>query len=188
MLAHVNGQTVNYSRLASSLDVSNATVKTYIDLLASTFMVELVAPWHSNLGKRLVKSPKVYLADSGLTAALLGLMSYGDILGHPASGAIWEQIVLSQIRGWFPQAEICFYRSAAGSEVDFVVRLGRRVFAIECKLSVSPRLSKGNHLAFADIQPDHAYVVIPTESGWPLTPDIHALSLTELRTALATST
>ncbi|MCL1930574.1 MAG: ATP-binding protein, partial [Treponema sp.] len=153
MLAHVNGQTVNYSTLAASMGMSSVSVKNYVELLASTYMVEIVPPWFSNLGKRLVKAPKVYIADSGITAALLGLHSFEELSGHPVFGAAWEQIVLANLRGWYPNAEICYYRTSNGSEVDFVVNIDGVVYVIECKASFSPVLSKGNYLAFEDIAP-----------------------------------
>ncbi|MDR0350318.1 MAG: ATP-binding protein, partial [Coriobacteriales bacterium] len=97
MLAHLNGETVNYSRLGASLGLSDATIRNYIDLLTSTYMLDIIQPYHSNLGKRMVKAPKVYVADSGVTAALLGLRDYESILGHPSYGSIWEQVVLATI-------------------------------------------------------------------------------------------
>jgi predicted AAA+ superfamily ATPase len=180
MLAHMNGQTINYSSLASSLGLSGTTVKTYIDLLASTYMVEIVPPWETNMKKRLVKAPKVYITDSGITACLLGLRDYRDMLGHPALGAVWEQIVLTNIKGLYPDADITHYRTAAGSEIDFVVRIGRKVFAVECKSSLSPVLSKGNYNAIEDIEPQHSFVVIPGEKCWPMKKGIDAVSLREL--------
>ena len=180
MLAHVSGQTVNYSTLASSLGISSVSVKNYIDLLASTYMVDLVPPWLSNQGKRLVKSPKVYIADSGITLALLGLRSFEELCGHPVFGAVREQIVLTNLRGIFPGFEICYYRTTNGSEIDFVVNTGRKTYAIECKVSSSPVLSKGNYLAIDDIKPKHTFVVIPSAEGWPLKPGVDVVSLGEL--------
>jgi len=180
MLAHMNGQMVNYSTLASSLAISSVSVKNYIDLLASTYMVEIIPPWFSNLGKRLVKAPKVYIADSGITAALLGLSSFEELSGHPVFGALWEQIVLANLRGWFPDTEICYYRTSNGSETDFVFNLNGDVYAIECKASFSPELTKGNYLAFEDIAPKHVFVVIPSSESWPLKSGIDVVSLEEL--------
>jgi predicted AAA+ superfamily ATPase len=185
MLAHVNGQTANYSTLASSLGISSVLVKSYIDLLASTYMVEIIPPWISNMGKRLVKAPKVYIADSGITAALLGLQSFDELCGHPVFGSVWEQIVLANIRGWYPGAEICYYRTSNGSEIDFVVNISGKIFAIECKTSVNPILTKGNYLAIDDIAPIHTFVVISSPEGWPLKPGIDVVSLGELRERLA---
>lgn len=178
MLAHVNGQTVDYSTLAKSLNVSSVTVKNYIDLLESTFMVEVVAPYISNMGKRLVKAAKVYISDSGITAALLGLQSFDALSAHPSFGAIWEQIVLSNLRGMFPESEFYFYRTANGAEIDFVMKLYNYVFAIECKSGLSPTLSKGNYNAIEDISPTHTFVVLPIEKGWPMKQRIDAVSLT----------
>ena len=180
MLAHVNGQTVNYSSLASSLGISSVSVKNYIELLASTYMVEIIPPWISNFKKRLVKAPKVYIADSGITAALLGLRTFEELSGHPVFGALWEQIVLSNLRGRFPGADICYYRTSNGAECDFVIRINRNIYAIECKASYSPVLSKGNYHAFEDIAPKHSFVVIPSSECWPLKPGIDVVSLGEL--------
>ena len=185
MLAHVNGQTVNYSVLASSLGISSVSVKNYIDLLASTFMLEIVPPWFSNLAKRLVKAPKIYIADSGITAALLGLHSFEEISGHPVFGSLWELIVLANLLGWFPDAEICHYRTSNGAEADFAVRIGSHVYAIECKASFDPVLSKGNYLAFEDIAPKHTFVVTPSAQSWPFKPGIDVVSLGELYKRLA---
>ncbi|MCL2720978.1 MAG: ATP-binding protein [Treponema sp.] len=180
MLSYVNGQIINYSTLASSLGISSVSVKNYIDLLASTYMVEVISPWYSNLGKRLFKSPKVYINDSGITAALLGLNSFNDLSGHPAFGSVWEQIVLANIRGWFADAEICYYRTSNGAEIDFVISKNGKICAIECKASLSPVLTKGNYLAIDDIKPLHSFVVIPSEKGWSLNKGIDVVSLMEL--------
>lgn len=180
MLAHVNGQMVNYSTLASSLGVSSTTVKNYIDLLEGTFMIDVISPYISNLGKRLVKAPKVYVADSGITAALLNLHSFEDLSGHPSFGGIWEQIVLSNLKGLYPDAEFYFYRTTNGAESDFVLKIKNMVFAIECKSSFSPVLSKGNYNAFEDISPKHVFVVSPIQAGWPMKQGITLVSIDEL--------
>jgi len=184
MLAHSNGQTSNYSAMTASLGISTTTVRNYIDLLASTYMVDIVEPYSSNLGKRLVKSPKVYLADSGITLSLLQIRSYEDLLGHPGLGALWEQVVLTHIKAWLPQAEISFYRSFQGSEFDFVIQHDAQCFAIECKMSSTPTLSKGNYLALEDIKPDYTYVVTPQQDQWPLADGIEAISLPALQDKL----
>lgn len=180
MLAHVNGQTVNFSTLANSLGVSATTVKNYIDLLESTFMVEVIPPYISNLGKRLVKAPKVYISDSGITAALLGLHNFEEMSGHPSFGAVWEQIVLSNLKGLFPEASFYFYRTSNGAEVDFVMNINNNVFAIECKASYAPVLTKGNYNAFEDVIPKQVFVVSPVEKGWPMKRGIDLVSLEEL--------
>ncbi|MFZ1846473.1 MAG: DUF4143 domain-containing protein, partial [Saprospiraceae bacterium] len=186
MLAHVNGQTVNYSSLGNSLGVSNQTVKNYIDLLKSTFMVDVVEPHISNLGKRLVKASKVYISDSGIVGALLGIRSFTDLAGHPAFGSVWESIVLINLRGTFPDAEITHYRTAGGAEIDFVVNIRNQIIAIECKASYAPTLSKGNHIAISDIHPAHTFIVTPSSESWPMSKGIDVVSLTELFRKLET--
>lgn len=181
MLAHVNGQTVNYSSLAASLGASSTTIKSYVDLLAGTYMVEVVSPYISNLGKRLVKAPKVYISDSGITAALLGLRSFEQLSGHPALGSVWEQIVLSNLKGLYPDAEFFYYRTTNGAEVDFVIEIQNKVFAIECKASYSPILSKGNYLAFEDVKPVHTFIVTPSLDSWGMKKGIDVVSLEGLK-------
>ncbi len=180
MLAHVNGQTVNYSRLGNSLGVSNQTVKNYIDLLKSTYMVDVVEPYVSNLGKRLVKSSKVYLSDSGIVLTLLGLRSFEDLSGHPALGAVWEGIVLINLRGMFPEAEINFYRTSGGAEIDFVVQYRHQIIAIECKATYAPSLSKGNYYSIEDVQPCHTFIVTPSQESWSMKENIDVVSLNDL--------
>jgi predicted AAA+ superfamily ATPase len=180
MLAHVNGQTINYSTLAASLGISSVSVKNYVELLASTYMVEIIPPWFSNAKKRIVKAPKVYVADSGITSALLGVRSFDELTGHPVFGALWEQIVLANLRGNFPEADISFYRTSNGAEIDFVMKINGNIYAIECKASYAPALSKGTYLAIEDIAPKHSFVVIPAAKGWPLKPGIDVVSLDEL--------
>lgn len=184
MLAHLNGQTVDYTSLGNSLGINSTTVKRYIDLLAGTYMVDVVQPYISNLGKRLVKSPKVYIADSGITAALLQLRSFEELSGHPAFGAIWEQIVLSNLKGLYPDAEFFFYRTTNGAEADLVMTFKNTVFAIECKASYSPSLSKGNYNAFADISPKHTFVVTPSPDSWSMKEGVDIVSLNGLKAAI----
>lgn len=184
MLAHRNGQLVNLSVIASSLGVSGPTVRNYIDLLEGTFMVEVLPPYISNLGKRLVKSPKVYISDSGITAALLGLGDFTQLSGHPIFGSLWEQIVLTNLKGHFPNSKFFFYRTTNGAEVDIVMEFRSKVFAIECKSSLSPVLSKGNYNGIADINPTKSFVAAPVKNGWAMAPGIDVVSLDEIITAL----
>jgi predicted AAA+ superfamily ATPase len=180
MLAHDNGQTANYSRLAGALGTSDTTVRHYIGLLAETFMVEIVPPHFSNLGKRLIKAPKVYLSDSGVTAALLGLRNFQELCAHSAFGGIWEQVVLANLKGAFPEAEVAFYRTAQGAEMDFVLSMGGKILAIECKASVAPSINRGTRLAIEDIQPIHTLVVSPVASGWPMESGITVCGLSDM--------
>lgn len=184
MLAHNNGQTVDYSRFAKSLGVSSVTVKNYIDLLESTFMVEVIQPYISNMGKRLVKAPKIYVSDSGITAALLGLKDFSTMSGHPSFGSIWEQIVLTNLKGLFPSASFYYYRTSNGAEMDFVMTLENNVFAIECKSSLSPVLTKGTYNALEDIKPVRTIVVAPVDKGWQLKPGIEVASILEMESMI----
>jgi len=188
MLAHLNGQTVNYSSLGNALGVSNQTVRNHIDLLSGTYMADIVLPYTSNLGKRLVKAPKVYISDSGVAGALLGINGFPNLLGHTTFGAMWEQIVLSNIKGEFPNAELFFYRSSGGAEIDFVVKLNGEIFAVECKASFAGGLSKGNFSAIEDISPKQTFVVSPAEDNWSIKKDIEAVSISGLINALRSTT
>ncbi len=181
MLANLNGQTVNFSSLASSLGVSSPTVRNYIELLAGTFMVEIVPPFINNTGKRLVKAPKVYLKDSGITSALLHLESFEAISGHPIFGSLWEQIVLSNFQGIYPTAEFFFYRTSNGAEIDFVMVYKGKTYAIECKASSSPALTKGNFIAMEDINAHKNIIVAPISERWKMKPDIEVISLNEIK-------
>lgn len=185
MLAHDNGQTMNYSRLGAALGIADTTVRGYVDLLQDTFMVEQVPPYFSNLKKRLVKSPKVYLADSGVTNALLGIASFDELYSHAAYGACWEQTVLANIRGLCPRAEIFFYRDSNGNELDFVVKNGDRVVAVECKCSTAPSVERGTYAALDDVQPTQAVVVAPVKDGYPLNERIAVVGLSGLAKVLA---
>ena len=180
MLAHDNGQTMNYARLGSALGVADTTVRGYVDLLKDTFMVEQIPPYISNLKKRLVKSPKVYLADSGVTNALLGLTTFDELYSHSAYGACWEQVVLANLRGLCPSAEISFYRDSNGNEIDFVVKNGEQVIAVECKCSMAPSVERGTYAALDDVQPTKAMVVAPVKAGYPLNERISVVGLSEL--------
>ena len=180
MLAHLNGQTVNFSSLGSSLGVSHTTVRNYIDLLQSTFMVDLLQPTRYNTGKRLVKSPKVYLSDTGTAAALLDLKDFAAITGHPVFGTLWESAVLANIRGHFPNIDISFYRTSHGAELDFLVSDGQKHIAVECKASLSPSLSRGAYSAIQDVRPLKTLVIAPVDKGYPMNDRMKVVSLDEL--------
>jgi len=184
MLAHIHGQVVNRAQLANSLDISATTVQNYIDLLSSTFMIELIPPLLPNLGKRLIKSPKVYLNDSGIVANLLSILNMDQLFGHSAYGAFWEGIVLAQIRAAMPHCKIYFYRTSNGAEVDFVIETGNQRIAVECKASKSPRLTKGNLIAIDDIKPDIILIACPVDKGWPFKTNTQVVNLSEINHTL----
>lgn len=184
MLAHLNTQILNYSELGNALGMSSVQIRNYLDLLESTFMVYRLQPYFSNLGKRLIKSPKIYLTDAGITQTLLNINDFNQLSGHPSVGNIWEQIVLMNLKGHFQEAEFHFYRTNHGAECDIVMLYHQKVFAIECKVDYNPKLSKGNYLAFEDINPEKSFVVTTNSTSWSMTEKIEIVSLKKLITSL----
>ncbi len=187
MLAHNQGEQINTARLGASLDVAAPTAKRYIELLEDLLLLRTLRPWSGNIGKRLVKSPKVYIRDSGLTHALLGLMTLDDVLGHSVVGSSWEGLVIENLFNNIPLgATAWFYRTSAGAEIDLVVEWGSKTrYAIEVKRSMAPVLSKGFHLGCEDIQATHRYVVYPGKERFPVSKGILALPLTEMMEELS---
>lgn len=180
MLAHTNGQTLNLSRFGESLGVSHTTIRNYVDLLEHTFMVKQLPPWKGNTKKRLVKSPKVYLTDSGITSALLQLNGFEQVVGHPVFGSLWESIVFMQLLAHFQNAEFSFYRTNHGNELDLILSFPGITVAVECKASVAPSLNKGSYKAAEDVEPDHFFVAAPVDKGYPMKKGIEVVSLAEL--------
>jgi predicted AAA+ superfamily ATPase len=169
MVAHLHGQLLNASSIANSLGVSQPTVTRWLDQMTQALLLRRLEPHHANLGKRLVKAPKVYVRDSGLLHSLLGIGEVNDLLGHPATGASWEGFCIEQICGLLPpQAQVGFYRTAAGAELDLLVELGSRRLGFEMKFSSAPRPARGFWQACSDLGLDRAYVVAPVEEGWPM--------------------
>lgn len=169
MLAHLHAHLLNASALSRSLGVSVPTVGRWLDHLVDALVVRRLEPWHSNLGKRLVKTPKVYLRDSGLLHALLGIADADALAGHPAAGASWEGFVIEQVCARLPaHVPLSFYRTASGAEMDLVVELGGRRIGIEAKLSSAPKVTKGFWNACEDLGVSEAWVVAPVREGWPI--------------------
>ena len=180
MLAHNQGQLLNASRLAASLEVSSPTVSRYIDLLDDLLLVRRLPPLIANVGKRLVKSPKVYVRDTGLLHALLGLRSLSDVLGHSVAGSSWEGFVLESLLAVAPDhASAAFYRTAAGAEVDLVLDLGGTLgrWAIEIKRTVAPSVSRGLRVAIEDLKPDRTFIVHAGETDFPLGGGVEAITI-----------
>lgn len=188
MLAHLHGQLWNASRLASGFGVSAPTVQHYLDILEATYMLRRLPPLQANLGKRLVKSPKVYLRDSGILHALLGIENLNDLAGHPIVGASWEGWVLEQIAQLIgAQWQLSFYRTASGAEMDVVAERGSRKIGFEIKFSSTPTLGKGFWSALNDLQLDRVYVIAPVEVGYPLAPNVEVVAATGLANLLSKS-
>lgn len=169
MLAHRHSQLWNASELARSLGVSPPTATTYLDLLEGTFLARRLEPQQVNLGKRLVKSPKVYLRDSGLLHALLAVTDLDELQGHPILGASWEGFLIEQLLSMIRPRDATFYRTAAGAELDLIVKEDKRSpVGYEMKYSLDPHLSKGFWNSLEDVGLDEAYVVYPGDEAWPL--------------------
>lgn len=182
MLAHHQAGMHNAATLAQGLGVDGKTVARYLDLLVDLLLVRRLSPWHRNVGKRLVKSPKVFVRDSGLVHALLGLGNKEQLLGHPVVGPSWESFVLETLLVLAPRGtEANFYRTAAGAEIDLVLTLpGGKLWAVEIKRSSAPKLERGFHLACADLKPAKRFVVYPGSDRFPLDAETEVLGLAEL--------
>jgi uncharacterized protein len=168
MLAHLHGTLLNSSQLGRALGTSHTTVRKYLDLLTQTFMVRSLEPLEANLGKRLVRSPKVYLRDTGLLHGLLEIRDEADLLAHPIRGESWEGLVIENAIAAHTDWQPCFYRTTNGAEVDLVLTQGRRRLVIETKASTAPTLTRGFWSALDDLQPDEAWVIAPVEASYPL--------------------
>ena len=187
MLAHSQGSLLNLAALARSLAIDGKTVARYVDLLADLFLVRRLAPFHANVRKRLVKSPKVYVRDSGVVHTLLRLDDEDGVLGHPIAGASWEGFVVETlIRAAPDRARASFYRTATGVEIDLLLELpGNRLWAIEIKRGSAPRVEKGLRIALDDLQPDRTFLVYSGDEGYPKGGGVEAIGLTAMADALA---
>jgi hypothetical protein len=186
MLAHLQGQLFNASQLGMSLGgASHTTATRYLDVLVDTMMVRRLQPFLANVGKRLVKSPKVYLRDSGVLHALLGVATVQDLQGHPIAGASWEGFVVEQVAAALPaDAQLGFYRTAAGTELDLVIERGTRKVGVEIKFSSAPKPTKGFWQALQDLQIDRAYVIAPVPRRYPLAERVEVVPIAEVATLL----
>lgn len=182
MLAHRQGSPLSASQLAAGLGVSSPTVGSYLDLMVDLLLIRRLPPRLANVGKRLVRSPKVYVRDSGLVHALLGLADKEAVLGHPVAGASWEGMAIENLIGIAGySAEPSFYRTGGGAEIDLVLswRDGRE-WAVEVKRTLAPRVTRGMRAALDDIEPERSFVVYPGEERFRLGESIEAIGLPEL--------
>lgn len=187
MLAHGQGGTLNAARMAAGLGISGQTVGRYTDLLVDLLLVRRLQPWHANAGKRLVRTPKVYVRDSGLVHSLLRIPDHETLMGHPIVGASWEGFVIETLLRVAPASTgASFYRTSAGAEIDLVLeRAGGKRWAIEVKLSLSPKPEKGFHLACADLEPERRFIVYPGKERYPVGDGVDAIGLAELTALIA---
>jgi hypothetical protein len=186
MLAHNQTQILNAANLARSLGVDGKTVAGYLDLLVDLLLVRRLPAWHRNVGKRLVKSPKVYVRDSGIAHALLGIRDKEALLSHPVVGQTWESFIIETLIATAPDGtEAHYYRTSNGTEVDLVLTLpGGKLWAIEVKRSSAPRMERGFHLACADLNPQKRFVVYPGTERFPLDDITDAIGVVALAKAL----
>ena len=187
MLAHSQGGLWNAAALARSLAVDGKTVARYVDLLVDLLLVRRLPPFHANVRKRLAKSPKVYVRDSGIVHTLLRLDDTEGVLGHPIAGASWEGFVIeSLIRAAPDRARASFYRTASGVEIDLILELpGARVWAIEIKRGLAPAVDKGFRVALDDVKPDRAFLVHGGDDRYPKGGGVEAIGLRALAEELA---
>ena len=188
MLAHVQGGTLNAAQLARGLGIDGKTVARYLDLLVDLLLVRRLPPFHANVGKRLVKSPKIYVRDSGIVHTLLGLDGRDAALGHPVAGGSWEGFVLENLLGAAPErTKAYFYRTTAGAEIDLALEMpDGKLWAVEIKRGLAPKLDKGFHHAREDINPERSFVVYSGDDRYPKSEGIEVIGLGELSSLLAT--
>ncbi|WP_152267793.1 ATP-binding protein [Agriterribacter humi] len=182
MLAHSQGGQAHIAKLGANIDVAAPTAKRYIELLEDLLLIRTLRPWSGNISKRLVKTPKIYIRDSGLTHALLNLTTLDDVMGHPVIGASWEGFVVENLLSCLPIGITpWFYRTGAGAEIDLVIeKNSKEKYAIEIKRSMAPALSKGFHLGCDDIEATHRYIVYPGKERFPVTKEVIAIPLIDM--------
>jgi predicted AAA+ superfamily ATPase len=188
MLAHTQGGLLNAAQLARGLAVDGKTIARYVDLLSDLMLVRRLQPFQTNIGKRLVKAPKLYVRDSGIVHALLNIGDEESLLGHPVAGASWEGFVIENLLAAAPvRAVPLFYRTAVGAEIDLLLEIpGRGLWAIEIKRGLSARPEKGFFLALEDVRPDHRFVVNSGTERYRIAERVDAIGLNEMAKILST--
>jgi len=182
MLAHNQAGLFNAAALAEGLGIDGKTVARYLDLLVDLLLVRRLPAWYRNVGKRLVKSPKVFIRDTGIAHALLRIGDREQLLGHPVVGASWESFVIESLIAAAPRhTEANFYRTSNGNEIDLVLTLpGEKLWAIEIKLSSAPKVGRGFYRACEDLQPEKRFVIYPGSERYPLNTEIEVIGLPDL--------
>ncbi|MDO8834266.1 MAG: ATP-binding protein [Vicinamibacterales bacterium] len=187
MSAHSHAQLFNASKLGESIGLTHPTVKRYLDLLEQTFILRSLQPYELNVKKRLVKSPKIYLRDSGLLHRLLQIDDFNALMSNPVFGASWEGLVIENIISSLRNCQFYFYRTARGEELDLIIQKGKKIVAIECKASTAPKLSKNFWKALEIVKPDSTYVVAPVPEKYPIENKVIVCNLIEVIEILTTS-
>ncbi len=179
MLAHMQGTNINFSKISSSLGVSNPTVTRYADLLVDLLLVRRLQPYHINIKKRLVKSPKTYIRDSGLLHALLGIKNMNELLGNPIAGSSWEGYVIENIISCVPEFTTpYYYKTSAGAEIDLILEMpNKELWAIEIKKSLAPKISHGFYSAVDDVKPNKKFIIYSGNEKYLMKNDIEVIGL-----------
>ena len=182
MLAHSQGETINATKFAQNLDVSNVTIGRYMDLFVDLLLVRKLRPYTRNIKKRIVKSPRLYLRDSGITHALLNIENHNDLLGHPVVGKSWEGFLIESIAASLPPtAQLYFYRSTSGHEIDLIIEFSfNDLWAIEIKRSAKAGLSPGFFEACKDINPSRQFMLCDIDEGFPSHNEVQVVNIVEL--------
>jgi hypothetical protein len=180
MLAHYHGQTWNAAEPARALGVSESTARRHLDLLSDALVVRQLPPFHANIGKRQVKSPKIYIRDTGLLHQLLGIGTQKDLLRHPKVGASWEGFVVEQVLLAEPHDEAFFWSTHQGAEIDLVLRRGDRLFGVECKRTDAPRVTPSIRIATEDVGLTRVAVLYPGARRYPLAVGVEAVPVQAL--------
>lgn len=178
MLAHYHGQIWNGAELASAMGVSDHTVRSYLDLLTGTFLIRQIQPWFENISKRQVKSPRIYIRDSGLLHALLSLVHESDLEGHPKYGASWEGFALEQVLSLTSSAQAFFWSTYSGSELDLLILKQGRRFGFEFKASDAPDMTKSLNVALEDLHLKKAFIVYPGTQSYRVHEKVEVVPLT----------
>ncbi len=179
MLAHLQGEPVNYSKLGTNLEIDGKTVSHYIDILSDLLLVRRLMPWHANVKKRLVKTPRYYIRDSGILHRLLGIEQYDALLSNPVLGKSWEGFVVENIHSVLPRrTETYFYRTAAGAEIDLIIKLpSSQIWAVEIKYGTAPKIGRHYSATCDDIGAARKYVIYGGEDEFPISDDVTVISL-----------
>lgn len=180
MLAHMHGQTWNASDVGRSMGLSDKTVRHYLDILSGTYMIRQLQPWHENLKKRQVRTPKIYLRDTGLLHSLLNISSMHDLLGHPRLGASWEGFAMEQVMCAIRQKEAYYWGTQGGAEIDLMFFSGGQRFGVEFKFNEAPAATKSMRIALSDLGLNHLWVIYPGTSSYPVHERITMLPLADI--------
>ena len=177
MLAHSHGQILNSSQLAKSMWMSDKTIRSYVDILSTAYMVRQLQPWFSNIKKRQVKSPKIYVTDSGILHSLLGINTMDALFGHPQLGASWEGFVIEQIARSTPGVESYFWSTYSGAEIDLLLMMNGIRIGIDCRFTETPKPTKSMYIALKDLELSKLYIIYPGEEHYPVNEFIEAIPL-----------